>query len=105
VWIKKSGKWTFAADEEDIARAGASAELSRIVSAGCSEQAFAGLKCPVCPAPLSLSVHPLRHVFFLACRSSTRHLAVHDEFTQRKDWHQSYVTSTSWLDAEPLNSP
>src|SRR5882757_4490925 len=59
--------------------------FSRVL-AGCSEDEFMSLRCPLCGAGLGLSVHPGLHTFFVRCIASPVHLGRHGEIDQAPAW-------------------
>lgn len=72
--------------------------IKRGITAGCREQVFKAMRCPVCGSPLYLDIHPKRDLFFVMCTSSSLHLAMHGKLRgDPQAWWDEHV-SGDWLD-------
>ena len=61
--------------------------------AGCSEQEFDAMRCPICAERLRLAVRPNGQEFHVCCQRDTTHVSMHDHSDVSPDWWQNHKTS------------
>jgi hypothetical protein len=65
--------------------------------AGCSEEEFMSLRCPVCGGGLHLNLHFRLHSFSVRCSGSVTHLFRHGTIKEAPAWWHSRVLG-GWMD-------
>lgn len=82
---------------EDDARSRAIYDMVGRMLAGCDESEYMKMRCPVCGAPLELSMHPNKDGFSLFCTVSGVHMGATRGIQSPPEWWDKYITD-DWLD-------
>jgi hypothetical protein len=68
-------------------------QIVAAIAAGCSEDAFRELRCPVCESVLRLAVQPGMQVCTVMCRANAMHMRWHvrPKAATTPEWWSRYV--------------
>lgn len=72
-------------------------EIRVALSSGCSEDEMKAMRCPICNDEVRFNVRPNRKDCFICCKTSTKHMAMHEECKSSPLWWEKYVIHGGWL--------
>ena len=59
--------------------------------AGCSEEEFNAMQCPVCGDHLTINVHNNHSTFFVRCKTSSLHVSFHETSGAKPEWWKAHM--------------
>jgi hypothetical protein len=59
--------------------------------AGCSEEEFNSMRCPVCGDHLTINVHSNHSTFHVRCKTSPLHVSFHESSSAKPEWWKAHM--------------